>query len=644
MILQTFARAAAVMLLAGSARAAPDAAPPAPPTPTPPALTAPDLAAFVDGFLPEAMGRAGVDGMSVAVVKDGQVLLARGYGLADREQHVPVTPDTLFRVGSISKLFTWTAVMQLAEQHKVDLDADIQQYLDFDIPNTFPQPITLRHLMTHTAGFEETFHGMWAGEGEPLDIRAWLVSRIPARITPPGTVGAYSNYGATLAGYIVQRRSGEPFDAYVQAHVLQPLGMAHSTFVQPLPAALAARMSRGYDHGADDAKPFELIRVEPAGSASASASDMARFMLAELADGSVDGGRILQPSTLAQMQSPQWRPHPHGPAMALGFWEDGGYGTRVIGHGGDTQWFHSGLYLLPAQHVGLFVAQNSAGTRVLRDVLMRRFMERYFPVPSAAFPAGPPPAAAIDGLAGRYRATRRGQSGSLALLAMLQQEKVSVAADGTLTVNDSVGLDDRPTKFRWLGDGLWQSPDDATKRIWFRRDADGHWQMNSRIPVFMAQQVPAWHGADVMTALLAASLAVAALSLLAWPLAAAARWHFAVPAPAARDERRARVALRIACVLAVLPWALFAVVMARATASFTWLCGAEAITWLRAVQVASWLALAGLPLAAWATRARWRLRGAWWWARVHAALVLAAGVGLAAIAWMGHLLLGATVL
>ena len=123
-------------------------------------LTAPDVAAFVDGYLPTEMDRAGINGVSVAIVKDGQVLLARGYGSADREHHVAMTPDTLMRIGSISKLFTWTAVMQLVERHQLDLDADVQQYIDFDLPRTFAQPITLRELMTHTAGFEETFHGM----------------------------------------------------------------------------------------------------------------------------------------------------------------------------------------------------------------------------------------------------------------------------------------------------------------------------------------------------------------------------------------------------------------------------------------------------------------------------------------------------
>jgi CubicO group peptidase (beta-lactamase class C family) len=608
----------------------------------PHALTAADVAAFVDGYLPTEMERAGIDGVSVAVVQDGQVLLARGYGLADREHHVPVTSGTLFRIGSISKLFAWTAVMQLVEQHRLDLDADVQQYIDFELPKTFAQPITLRHLMTHTAGFEERLNGLWASEGESLDLRDYLVARVPARIYAPGSVAAYSNYGATLAGYIVQRRSGEAFDTYVRNHILQPLGMTHTTFAQPLPATLAASMSNGYDHGADPAKPFELIRVAPAGSASASADDMARFMRAELADGSLDGARILQPDTLARMQAAQWWPQPHGPAMALGFWEDGGYGLRVIGHGGDSQWFHAGLYLLPAQHVGLFVVQNSAGKHVLRDVLMRRFMARYFPAPAPVFAARPPPAADLAGMTGHYLGTRRGETGPLALLGLLSQDKVEVAADGTLTLSQGIGLDERPVKYRYLGDGAWQSPDDSTRRLWFRRDAEGQWQMNGRIPAFIEQRVPWTHDAGLARALLALSLLVVVGSLLAWPLAAAARWRFAAPARVSREEGRARIALRIACVLAVLPLLTFALVAMQASESFVWLAGPRALAWLRVAQVESWLALGGIALAAWATRTRWRARGAGWWGRVQAGMVVLACGGLSTLAWLGHLMVGAT--
>ena len=630
---RVLAIAGALMLAQASARAQAPAAH---------ELTAADAAAFIDGDLPIEMARAGIAGATVTIVKDGQVLLARGYGQADRESHAPVTPDTLFRVGSISKLFTWTAVMQLEEQHKLDLDTDVQQYIDFDLPRTFAQPITLRHLMTHTAGFEESFHGMWATEGESLDLRAYLVHRVPARIYAPGTMAAYSNYGATLAGYIVQRRSGQPFDAYVREHILQPLGMAHTTFVQPLPAALAPAMSRGYDQAGDPAKPFELIRVAPAGSVSASANDMARFMLAELGDGSLDGGRILQADTLGRMHTAQWWPRPGSPAMALGFWEDGGYGVRVIGHGGDSEWFHSGLYLLPAQHVGVFIAQNSAGQHVLRDVLFRRFMERYYPTPPATFSTAPPPAGEIAGIDGRYLTTRHGESGPLALLALLSQVSVAVSADGTMTQSDAFGLDGRPVKYRYLGNGLWQDPEDATHRSWFKRGADGRWQMNARVPVFVEQQVPWTRSAALWTPLLGLSLLVVAASLVLWPFAAGVRWHAGAGTRVTREERRARVAVRAASLLILLPWLTFGLVVMWATGSFAWLAGPHALVWLRVVQAEAWVALAGVALAAWALRARWRARGTWWWSRVQSALVLLAGVGLAALAWVGHLMVGAT--
>ena len=465
---------------------------------------------------------------------------------------------------------------------------------------------------------------------------------MPARIHAPGRVAAYSNYGATLAGYIVQRRSGEAFDTYVQGHVLQPLGMAHTTFAQPLPRALAPAMSRGYAEGADPAKPFELIRVEPAGSASASADDIARFMRAELADGSLDGGRILEPGTLARMQSAQWWPQPNGPAMALGFWEDGGYGVRVIGHGGDSEWFHSGLYLLPAQHVGVFIAQNSAGTHVLRDVLMRRFMERYFPAPAARFSAAPPPASEVAGLAGSYLSTRHGESGPLALLGLLAQDTVDVSAGGTLTMSDGRGLDGRLAKYRSLGEGVWQSPDDATRRLWFKRDADGRWQVNPRIPVFVEQRMPWTRDARLWKAVLGLSLLVACARLVAWPVAAVARWRLGVPAPAARHERRVRIASRSAAALFVLPWLTFALVVLQGSGSFMWLCGPQALAWLRVVQVEAWLALAGVALAAWALRARSRGPSAGAWGRAMALLLLLAGIGLSTLAWNGHLLLGAT--
>src|SRR5215216_2716148 len=190
-----------------------------------------EMKVFLDKELGREMEKHHIAGAAVSVVKDGKVFFAKGYGSADLENGIPVDPEqTSFRIGSVTKLFTWTAVMQLAEQGKPDLDEDINTYLDFRIPDTYPQPITLKHLLTHTAGFETRYFEVAALDADDqLPTREWLVSHMPARVRPSGEYAAYSNYGTSLAGYIVARVSGEPYDQYIQEHILNPLGMVHST-------------------------------------------------------------------------------------------------------------------------------------------------------------------------------------------------------------------------------------------------------------------------------------------------------------------------------------------------------------------------------------------------------------------------------
>jgi CubicO group peptidase (beta-lactamase class C family) len=211
-------------------------------------LTAEDLATWLDGYMPYALKTGDIAGAVVVVARDGQILVERGYGYSDVARRTPVDPKrTLFRQGSVSKLFTWTAVMQLVEQGKINLDTDINQYLDFKIPARDGQPVTMRNLMQHTAGFEEYAKDLVSDDPKTaLSSETRLKRWTPERIFPPGTTPAYSNYGAALAGYIVQRMSGEPFDAYIERHVLSPLEMSYSTFQQPLPATLAPWMSKGY--------------------------------------------------------------------------------------------------------------------------------------------------------------------------------------------------------------------------------------------------------------------------------------------------------------------------------------------------------------------------------------------------------------
>ena len=188
-------------------------------------MTQEDVGAFLDGILPQQLAREDIAGAVVSVVKDGKVLFARGYGYADVEKKTPVSPDnTLFRPGSISKLFTWTAVMQLVEQGKLDLDRDVNDYIDYKIPATFPKPITLRNVMTHTPGFEETAQELFVADAKDMKpLGAYLKAHLPERVYPPGTTPAYSNYATAMAGYIVQRVSGQPFDDYIEEHILKPL-------------------------------------------------------------------------------------------------------------------------------------------------------------------------------------------------------------------------------------------------------------------------------------------------------------------------------------------------------------------------------------------------------------------------------------
>ena len=217
-------------------------------TPSPHALEASDLEPFLDGIVPLQLERSDVAGASVLVMQNGEVLLEKGYGYADLKGKKPVDPaTTIFRLASISKLFTWVSVMQLAEQGKLDIDSDVNRYLDFQIRPAFSRPITLRNLMTHSGGFEEENRDIIVtNPKQAVSLRDFLIRNQPKRIFAPGTIPAYSNYGVGLAGYIVQRVSGQPFEQYVEQHIFAPLKMVNSTFYQPPPASLRRLPSEGY--------------------------------------------------------------------------------------------------------------------------------------------------------------------------------------------------------------------------------------------------------------------------------------------------------------------------------------------------------------------------------------------------------------
>ncbi len=375
-----------------------------------------ELETFLHGVLTKQMAAHHIPGAAVSVVKDGHILLSKGYGYADLQQGKKVQADsTLFRLGSVSKLLTWTALMQLVENGKIDLHADVNTYLKtFRIPASYPQPITIENLLTHTAGFEDGTIGQLVPQASDLEpIGTWLPKHIPARIFPPGVVTAYSDYGAALAGYIVEQVSGMSFEQYIEQHLLQPLDMHQSTFRQPLPAILSGQMSQGYTYsdGTYHAGSFEHIETVPAGALSSTATDMANFLIAQLQLGRFGRSYILREPTAREMQQQHFTNDPRLPGMAYGFYEQQIDQQHLIGHSGNTTLFYSLLMLLPKSHVGLFVAFNSPGGSTASQNLLQAFMDHYYPAPrvtpTAPLVGFPERASQIEGT---YWSTRRNET------------------------------------------------------------------------------------------------------------------------------------------------------------------------------------------------------------------------------------------
>jgi CubicO group peptidase (beta-lactamase class C family) len=592
-----------------------------------------DLEAWLDGYMPYALQRGDIAGAVVVVVKDGDVLLQKGYGHADVARGVRVDPArTLFRAGSVSKPFTATAVMQLVEVGKLDLDRDVNTYLDFKIPPRDGRPITLRHLLTHTAGFEENLKNLISSDpANALPLERYVKGWVPDRIFPAGEVPAYSNYGFALAGYIVQRVSGEPFDDYVARHIFQPLGMTHATFAQPLPTNLAPSMSMGYRLGSGTPQPYEILAPAPAGSLAATGSDMARFMIAHLQDGAYGSSRILQPQTVSRMQRTPLTVVPTVNRMLLGFFESNRNGRKIIAHRGDTEVFHSAMHLFIDDGVGLYVAMNSDGKDgtpgAIRRALFEQFADRYLP--------GPHPEGKIDHrtsvaharlIAGLYESSRRSESNFPTLIAFLGQVKMVARPDGTIRTSELEGLNGEPKTWREIAPFVW-------------RDVDGEDRLaakvvNGRVAMFSTDQtsaytvfqpVPWWKSSAWLTLAAATSVAALALTALSWPVVALIRWRYGAPFSLAGIDARAHRAIRLAAVaiLAVAgAWAaMFTILLSDLTVATSALDG-----WLLALQTATAAALVGgAGVALWNAWVVWtRPRG--WFAKAWSAVLVPAAL------------------
>ena len=583
-------------------------------------LTKPDVDAWLDGYMPYALREGDIPGAVVAVVKDGQILTARGFGFADLDKRTPVDPDrTLFRPGSVSKLVTWTAVMQMVEQHKLDLDHDVNGYLDFKIPSREGQPVTLRHLMTHTGGFEETAKSIiYYDTKYPIPLDVYLKRWIPQRIFAPGTTPAYSNWGTALAAYMVQRASGEPFEDYVERHIFTPLAMSTATFRQPLPADRAAHLATGYAKPGQPPLGFELLGPWPAGSLSVSGADMARFMIAHLQDGELGGQRILAAATAQTMHdSPLDSINPMSlmpplNRMELGFFETNINGREVIGHLGDTEGFHTSLHLFMKDGVGFYVSFNSPGkagaVQPLRNWMFMDFADRYFPDLGAGTQELDVKTTTDHAkmMQGMWEVSRRSESNFLAALGLIGQTKVAIGPKGELVVPSLVGANGRPRD--WV---------ETAPFIW--RDRNGHdriaaklvdgkvvrWSMDFLSPFEVFDRVPTGKSGAWLMPCLYASLGVLTLTFLSWPIGWWVRRRYKAPLPFAGSALRTFRAVRLFAGLSVGVLVGWAIAIAMMLASLSRMAGAfDPVLWL--LQLAGAVVFVGAVLVS-----GWNLKLIW---------------------------------
>jgi CubicO group peptidase (beta-lactamase class C family) len=515
-----------------------------------------ELEAFVDGLLPGLLAAHRVPGAVFVAVRDGRVLLQKGYGLADVARRRPVDPErTLFRVASVSKLVTASAALQLVEQGKLDLHADVNGLLrGFRLEPDFEEPVTLAHLLTHTGGFDDRFQRSAAPVGAPVPpLGEYLAARMPPRVMPPGLLISYSNHGLALVGHLVELASGLPFETYIERHLFEPLGMRSSRFGVPSPPPAALAVSYAWRDGEQVPMGLDRMRMAPAGDLVTTASDMARFMIAHLGLGAFEGVRILREETARRMQARQFSHHPELDGWCYGFAEGRWNGVRTVGHDGDWRGFRSHLVLAPEAGLGVFLSLNGAFEGDLFGSFDRAFADHYFPQPAEARPEPPPDFAERAGrYTGTYIPNRRERNSFFKLGLFLSTVRVT-AREGAL-----VAQGPGPTRrLVEVGPDLFREVDGPGRAV-FLTDPDGSVR-HLAYGAWAFDKVPPWHSPFVHRAVLGALFVLFVATLAGWALGAGARrLAGAAPSPVALPARLvgSAVCLLDAGFLAATAWLL----------------------------------------------------------------------------------------
>ena len=423
-----------IPILENSPQELPQSSPTAAPAATAPGLNdLEEFTTFANTFFQQQLSQSKIPGAVISVVKDGAVFFTHGYGYANLEQKIPVDAETLFRVASLSKLFTATAAMQLYEQGSLDIHSDVNAYLEgWQLDNPYSEPVTPARMMMHTDGTTQRLIGIGARTAEKMQpLAQYLPEYMPSINYPPGKFYSYSNHSIALLGYLVEKISGLPFVEYIDQNILQPLAMQRSSFLQPPPPELADDLAVGYRVSGGKAKPvpYLYLNIAPAAALSTTATDMAHFMLAHLQQGRYQNSQILQPKTTELMHQTHYQIHPQLPGTGYGFRERLINNRRAIGHLGSLRGYSSSLTLIPEENIGIFIATNSFDN--IHGQFIARFFDRYFPQPSST-PSDKPQHSSLARYTGTYRDMEYPRATAAKLIGVFQHIKIIEQPDGTL--------------------------------------------------------------------------------------------------------------------------------------------------------------------------------------------------------------------
>ena len=465
---------------------------------------------FTDAFMAQSLNEMHMPGAVVVIVQDGQVVVAKGYGLADVENTTAITAQTPIQIASLAKLMTFTGVVQLAERGEIAFTDEVNQYLETPLDDAGYAPIQIHHLLTHTEGFEDRTVGIVARtENDIQPLQPFFANTTPARVVAPGEMISYGNFGAVLAGVVIERVSGQNFADYMNANLFAPIGMETSSMRAPLPADIVATMAKEYTYesGAFQAIPLVYPNVTPAGGLTSSGDDMARYMLMLLNDGEVDDQRVLSSASVQAMFAQQFTGHPDLPGTTYGFMEQFENGQRILRRDGYGTESRARVMFIPEQNLGVFVYYN-VGENDLRDAFFGQFLDEFYPAPNADSPTASDSAESRFAVDGFYAAVQSDQTtyGKLQILfAGLMQ--ITTNEDGTVTINpinfDAYAGIGRPSQWIETSAGFFVRADDGEEgQLAFKQD-NGETYLFMGTGFLGAYHKLSWYEAPPFQALLA---------------------------------------------------------------------------------------------------------------------------------------------